>query len=183
MKKKTFFNVVLILFVLSFFVTPLGMESKIFLIRLFSASPQMHTQTTDTIDFDWMLKKKDNTQFNFDKSKGHVVFVNFWSSWRLTSIAELKSVQGLYNDYKDKVDFYIITNELPKPVDSLKADRNFNFKETYLIIGEKMPFDAEEIPSGYIIDKKGRVVADSKKVTNWNSEEVRSLLDKLIAEQ
>lgn len=182
MKKKTFFNLVLILFVLSFFVTPLGRESKIMLIRLFAASPEMYTEVRDTIDFDWMLKKKDNTQFNFEKSKGRVVFVNFWSSWRLTSVAELRSVQSLYDDYKDKIDFYIITNELPEPVDSLKAARDFTFKETYLIIGEKMPFDSEKIPSGYIIDKEGHVVADSKRVTNWNSDEVRNLLDKLIAE-
>lgn len=182
MKKKTIFNLVIILFVLSFFVTPLGRESKIFLIRLFAATPDIHTESGKVIDFDWMLKEKDNTQFNFEKSKGKVVFVNFWSSWRLTSVAELKSVEKLYKDYSDKVDFYVITNELPKPVDSLKQARGYDFKETYLIIGEKMPFDAERVPSGYIINKKGEVVAESDRVTDWNSEKVRSLLDKLLAE-
>ncbi|GLB52232.1 hypothetical protein NBRC110019_12710 [Neptunitalea chrysea] len=182
MKKKTFFNLVLILFILSFFVTPLGRESKIFLIRTFATSPDIMNPSTQNIDFDWKLKEKDNTQFNFKKSKGKVVFVNFWSSWRLTSVAELKSVQALYDDYKDKVDFYIITNELPEPVDSLKQARGYTFKETYLIIGEKMPFDSEKIPSGYIIDKNGNLAASSQKGTDWNSKKVRTLLDKLLAE-
>ncbi|GLB50491.1 TlpA family protein disulfide reductase [Neptunitalea lumnitzerae] len=183
MKKKTFFNLVLILFVLSFFVTPLGRESKIILIRLFSGAPEIVETPKEKIDFDWVLKEKDNTQFNFKKSEGRVTFVNFWSSWRLTSVAELKTVQQLYDDYKDQVDFYIITNEIPKPVDSLKEARGYTFKETYLIIGEKMPFNAEIIPSGYIIDKNGYVAAESSKVTDWNTTKVRTLLDKLISEK
>lgn len=182
MKKKTFFNLLIILFILSFFVTPVGRESKIFLIRIFAKSPDINTQSEQKIDFDWKLKEKDNSQFNFEQSNGNVVFVNFWASWRTTSVAELKSVEQLYDDYKDKVDFYIITNELPRPVDSLKTARDFHFKETYLIMGEKMPFDATIVPSGYIIDKKGTVVASSEGVTKWNSEEVRELLDTLVAE-
>ncbi|SFU38653.1 AhpC/TSA family protein [Pustulibacterium marinum] len=182
MKKKTFLNLLLILFVLSFFVTPLGRESKILLIRAFAKSPDIQPNSTEKVDFDWKLKEKDNTQYNFEKSKGNVVFVNFWATWRLTSIAELKNTEALYDDYKDKVDFYIITNELPQPVDSLKQARNYHFQESYLIMNEKMPFDAEVVPSGYIIDKKGNVVAKSEGTTNWNTEEVRNLLDKLIAE-
>lgn len=41
----------------------------------------------------------------------------------------------------------------------MMAKRGFDFNVTYLIIGEKMPFDPEVIPSGYVIDKQGSVVA------------------------
>ena len=37
MKKKTIWNLFLILFIISFFVTPLGYESKILLQRIFAA--------------------------------------------------------------------------------------------------------------------------------------------------
>ncbi|CEN48142.1 Thioredoxin, putative (fragment) [Capnocytophaga canimorsus] len=89
-------------------------------------------------------------------------------------------VQKLYNDYKDKMDFYIITNELPEPVETLMEKRGFDFQVTYLILGEKMPFDAEVIPSGYLIDKGGKVVARSERNARWNSQEVRQLIEQLL---
>ncbi|MDO5607417.1 MAG: TlpA disulfide reductase family protein [Capnocytophaga sp.] len=178
MKRKTFFNLLLIAFVLSFFVTPLGYESKIVLQRLFADQLTILPDNEQySIDYDWKLKDRDNTQFNFSQSEGKPVIVYFWSSWRITSIADLAGIQSLYDAYKDTVDFYIITNELPEPVEELMRKRGYDFKVTYLIIGEKMPFDAEKIPSGYIIDKQGKVRATSERTARWDSEKVRQLLD------
>ena len=182
MKPKTILNLALILFVLSFFVTPLGYESKILLQRIFASSVEILPENEQyKIDFDWKLKDRNNKEFNFSQSKGSKpVVVYFWSSWRITSVADLAGIQKLYNDYKDKVDFYIITNELPEPVEELMNKRGYDFRVTYLIIGEKMPFDAEKIPSGYIIDKQGIVKAKSDRISRWNSDAVRQLLDDLV---
>lgn len=181
MKRRTFFNLLGILLVLSFFVTPLGYESKVLLQRIFADSVRLLPQQEQfSVDFDWKLKDAANNVFNFNRSEGKPVFVYFWSSWRVTSVADLYGVQALYQDYKDKVDFYIITNELPEPVQTLMQKRGFDFQETYLIIGEKMPFDAEVIPSGYLIDKTGKVVACSQRNAQWNSPKVRQLIEQLL---
>ncbi len=132
MKRRTFWNLLLILFVISFFVTPLGYESKILLQRIFASSVDIIPENqARTIDFDWQLKDRDNKQFNFLQTKGKKpAFVYFFSSWRGISIADLYAVEKLYDTYKDKVDFYIITNELPTPVDEMMQKRNFHFKVT-----------------------------------------------------
>lgn len=182
MKLKTVLNLSLILLVLSFFVTPLGYESKIILQRIFAASVDILPKNEQyKIDFDWKLKDRNNAEFNFSQSEGkRPVFVYFWSSWRVTSVADLAGIQKLYNDYNGKADFYIITNELPEPVEELMQRRGYDFKVTYLIIGEKMPFDPEKIPSGYIIDKQGFVRAKSERIARWNSDSVRELLNSLL---
>ncbi len=182
MKLKTVLNLSLILLVLSFFVTPLGYESKIILQQIFAASVDILPKNEQyKIDFDWKLKDRNNAEFNFSQSEGkRPVFVYFWSSWRVTSVADLAGIQKLYNDYNGKVDFYIITNELPEPVEELMQRRGYDFKVTYLIIGEKMPFDPEKIPSGYIIDKQGFVRAKSERIARWNSDSVRELLNSLL---
>lgn len=181
MKKRTFFNLLLFAFVLSFFFTPLGYEGKILLQRIFASSVEILPENEQiTIDEDWVLKDRNNVQFNFNQSKGRVKFVYFWSSWRAMSVADLSGIQKLYTDYHKQVDFYIITNELPEEPEQLQRDRKYNFKITYLIIGEKMPFDAERIPSGYIIDKQGKVVAKGEGNRRWNSDKVRELLNELV---
>lgn len=183
MKGKTIKNILLILFILSFFVTPIGHYAKIGLNRLFSFSPDIEETTVEgAIDYDWKLKDPEWNFFNFKGSKGKVVFVNFWASWVLPCEAELYSIESLYKKYGDRVDFYIITNEEREPVETFMQEKRFDFPVTYLIIGEKMPFDATIVPSSYIINKKGQVVVEQKKIANWNTSKVHNLLDRLLEE-
>ena len=165
MKKRTILNLLLILFVLSFFVTPLGYESKILLQRIFAGSVDIiPADKARKIDFDWQLKDRNNVQFNYSQTEGKKPsFVYFFSSWREISVANLYAVEKLY-----------------EPVDEMMQKRNFHFKVTYLIIeAPKKPFDPDKIPAGYIVDKNGYVRAQKDGIARWNSDAVHQLLDSL----
>lgn len=182
--KKTILNIVLILVVLSFFVTPMGHYGKILLNRMFSFSPSLieETERKEITDYDWKLKDADWNFFNFERSRGNVVFINLWASWKLPSEAELGSVQELYDKYKGKMDFYIITNENRPPVEEFMEKHGFTFPVTYLIIGEKMPIDASKVPSSYLVDKSGNIVIHEEGIADWSTNKVYKLLDGLITE-
>ena len=99
----------------------------------------------------------------------------------MPSEAELKSVQALYEDYGDKVDFYIITNENKPPVETFMEKNDFNFPVTYLIIGDKSSVKVpEKTPYSYIIDKEGAIVIEKEGIADWNTSKVRGLLDDLL---
>lgn len=181
--KKTILNIAVMLFILSFFVTPMGHYGKILLNRIFSFSPSVIEEANreKIADYDWKLKDAEWNFFNFDKSEGNVVFINLWASWRLPCEAELASIQKMYDRYKGKMDFYIITNENRPPVEEFMAKQGFTFPVTYLIIGEKTPINPDEVPSSYLIDKSGNIVIYKQKIADWNTSKVYSLLDNLIA--
>ncbi len=184
-KKKTVLNIVVILFILSFFVTPLGHYGKLFLNRIFSFSPYVVAEANrkKITDYDWCLKDADWNFFNFQKSQGRVILVNFWASWRLPSEAELSSIQKLYDTYKDKMDFYIITNEDRPPVEEFIAEQGFTFPVTYLIIGDKSAVKIpEKPPYSYLIDKDGYIVVEQDGIANWNTATVKKIVDDLLAE-
>ncbi len=180
--KKTVFNVLLIAFVLSFFLTPLGHFGKIFLNRLFATTPEIIDVSSrqQLQSYNWKLKDANWDFFNFDKSQGKVVFINFWASWRLPCEAELKGIQEIYDAYKDRVDFYIITNEERPPVEEFMRLKKFTFPVTYLIIGEPAPIEVLEPPAGYIIDKKGFIVVKEEDIADWDSSKIRGLLNELV---
>lgn len=182
--KKTVLNILLFAFILSFFVTPLGDYSKVWLNRIFSFSPSVTEEANRNMitDYDWKLKDAEWNVFNFKKSKGEVVFINFWTSWTLPCEAELESIQKVYDLYKDEVDFYIITNEERAPAEEFIQKNEFTFPITYLYIGEKMPITETQAPMSYLIDKKGTIVIHKEGIANWNTSKVHQLLDKLIAE-
>lgn len=183
-RKRTLINLLLMAVVLSFFVTPLGHFSKVALMRLFAFTPKvLAEEQRETIKtYDWKLKDASWNFFNFNRSAGKVVLVNFWASWRLPSLPELQSIQKLYDDYGKRVDFYIITDENREPVEIFMEENHFNFPVTYLIIGEPAPVAVNEPPRTYLIDKYGSIVIQQKGIANWNSKEVRQLLDQLLGE-
>ena len=150
-RKKTVLNILLIAFVLSFFVTPLGYHGKILLNRLFAG-----------------------------RSKGKVVFINFWASWRLPSAAELKSVQNLHELFKDQVDFYIITDEEQDPVREFMEENDLYFPVTYLVIGDRAPLPILEPPGTYILDKEGKIAVKKEGIADWDNKDVQQLLENLL---
>ncbi len=184
MKKQTVYTLAIIAIVLSFFVTPLGDYSKLLLNRWFATAPTViPTENRANISsYDWRLKDADWDFFNFEKSKGKVVFVTFWRSWHLPSKAQLKDVQELYNSYGGKVDFYIITNEERAPVDLFMEKAGYTFPVTYQIVGDPSPMILLPPPGTYIIDKKGRIAVHQTAISDWSNNKVRELLDTLILE-
>ncbi|MEM9143431.1 MAG: TlpA disulfide reductase family protein [Bacteroidota bacterium] len=182
MKKKTIRTLLLIAVVLAFFITPLGYHSKVWLNRLFSKNPeQIPLHERDKLpDYSWKLKDAQWDFFNFDRSTGKVIFINFWASWKLPSAAELEDIQTLYDTYGNRVDFYIITNEERPPVEEFMIKNKFTFPVTYLIIGERAPMEIMDPPATYIIDRDGYIVVREDDIRDWDNTEIHTLLGALL---
>lgn len=184
MKRQTVFTLLVIAFVLSFFVTPLGDYSKILLNRWLATAPTIISKDNrgKIASHDWVLKDDQWRLFNFEKDQGKVVFISFWTSWNIQSKAQLKDVQKLYDHYGSQVAFYIITNEERPPVEEFMAKNDYTFPVTYQIIGEPSPIGLLKPPGSYILDKNGGIVVHQTAITDWDNEKVHALLDALIAE-
>lgn len=128
----------------------------------------------------WKLKSDDHKILNFNDTKNKVVFVNFWATWCPPCIAEMPSLQLLYNDYKDKVEFLFITNDDFKTVDKFKTKKEFTFKVYRPLDQPPTELVTGSIPRTFIINKSGEIVVDESGAVDWNSEKVRNQLDELL---
>lgn len=178
MKRSTVLTLIAIAIVLSFFVTPVGYWSKIWLMQLFSGKPDivLEEDRKQIKTYDWKLKDADWNFFNFNRTEGRVALIHFWASWHLPSVSELADIQLLYDEFQNEVDFYVVTNEEREPVEEFLSKNKFTFPITYRIVGEPSPLEIPEPSGTYIISKNGYIVVSSTNKKDWYNSGMVSLL-------
>lgn len=134
-------------------------------------------------DYKWGLKDDNGNVFHFEDARGKVVFLNFWATWCPPCIAEMPSMQTLYNDYKDQVEFIFVSNETSPLVNRFLKEKGYSFKVYIPVTDYPDAFEVSSIPRTFLIDKKGRIIIDKTGVANWNSETVRKTIDALLKEE
>jgi thiol-disulfide isomerase/thioredoxin len=161
-----------------------GMPIKVFFNRMIAFSPSEVDETERAVlnEYNWKLTTLDKKPVNFAQSEGKVIVVNLWATWCPPCVAEMPSMQKLYESYGDRVDFYFVTSEaIEKPLKFIqKNDYSFPVYRESQATPEVLR--SRSIPATYVISKDGTIVIDEKGVANWNSEKVHQVLDGLLAE-
>ncbi|EDP69954.1 Thioredoxin-like protein [Flavobacteriales bacterium ALC-1] len=128
----------------------------------------------------WKLISDNNSTLTFNDTKGKVVFVNFWATWCPPCIAEMPSLQALYNDYNDKVQFLFVTNDDFKTIEEFKTKKEFDFEVFIPLNDTPNQLVTRSIPRTFIINKKGEIVVDESGALDWNSKKVRAQIEELL---
>jgi len=94
--------------------------------------------------------------------KGKVVFINFWATWCPPCLAELPSINALYQKAKNNPDIVFLTIDIDN---NLRKSTQFlqNKGYTFSVYGgspNQVPDKLYEngIPTTLVIDKKGNIV-------------------------
>ncbi len=182
--KKQITNGLLVIGILLFLFTPLGFKAKVFVSRLLSTSAAtLKAEMQVPLDtYQWKLTDMENQLFDFEAQQGKVVLVNFWATWCPPCVAEMPSMQKLYDDYGDKVTFMFVTSDDFHKVAGFLENKDYNLPVYYPKSEAPKVLSSKLLPTTYIIDKKGKIMVAETGASNWNSEKTRQLLDKLLKE-
>jgi len=132
--------------------------------------------------FTWPLRTLDGKEVRLSEFKGKVLFVNLWATWCGSCIAEMPSLQRLYDSLKDEpIAFLMITNESAKTVRRFVNSEGFT-APVYLT-GGRIPsvFQTGFIPATFILDGEGRIRFRHIGMARWDDESnvqfLRGLMD------
>jgi thiol-disulfide isomerase/thioredoxin len=150
-------------------------------MALISPHVETRSERRKISDFNYKLESLDAKPYNLTQSEYKVTIVSFWATWCPPCIAELPSLNNLYKDYKDKVEFVFISNEKPSVLKNFLKENEYNFP-VYIPVGEAQDiyFKPRTIPRTLLIDRNSRVVIIQESARNWNSDKIRGILDKLV---
>ncbi|MGB5530938.1 MAG: TlpA disulfide reductase family protein [Ignavibacteriaceae bacterium] len=122
----------------------------------------------------------DGEQKKLGDFKDSVVFLNIWATWCPPCLEEMPSIQRLYNKVSSTdIAFILISPEKEEVIKNYLDKEGYTF-DVYLLKDE-LPkvFYSGQVPTTYLIDKKGNIVLTHIGYAIWDDESVVRFLEEL----
>jgi thiol-disulfide isomerase/thioredoxin len=180
--KKTIQNIAFIAFLALLLFSPMGTFVKVKISRLLAFSPKTieATDQKKLSTYQWQLLDKNGKTVSLEEYKGKIIFVNFWATWCPPCIAEMPSMQRLYDDYQDKIVFLFVTTDSFEKANSFLAKENLNLPIFQPVSNPPLEMESSTIPATYLVDQESNVVVAKIGAADWNSDSFREKLDALL---
>lgn len=182
--KPQFKNMLLIGVFLLLLLTPLGKTLKLEILQLISTSPSVVNIENQQVltNYSGTISDENGTIIPFESFRNKIVIIGFWATWCPSCIAEMPSLQKLYNDYKNDVSFVLITNEETEKVRKFMLKKNYDLPVFYNERNLPNELFSKSIPATFLISSEGKIIIKKIGTANWNSHKVRETLDNLLAQ-
>ena len=124
--------------------------------------------------YDFTLDQLDGETLNFQDLKGKVVFINFWATWCAPCVAEMPSINSLYEIYEDnpEVVFVMINTESKEDkVRKFMKKKKFSFP-IYFPNASMIPrvYESKGIPTTFVLDKEGYIAYKKVGMANYDAD-------------
>lgn len=143
-----------------------------------------NTQLNTDNSFSFSMVDANGKTLNLEELKGKVVFINFWATWCAPCIAEMPSIQKLYDKVKTDKDIVILTVEIDgKSEKALKFMQNKNLTLPVYFPQSAIPteFLKGSIPTTIILDKKGNMAHKTIGMADYSGQDIIDFLNELKA--
>jgi thiol-disulfide isomerase/thioredoxin len=184
LKKSHINNIITIIFIAVLIIPQTRKPIQVTLnsiVALFGPSVNSEKNANKLSEYQWQLLDQQGDPFNFESAKGNVVFVNLWATWCPPCIAEMPSMNKLYQDYSKEVIFLFVTNEDMSRVQNFLVQKELDLPVFNSVTEPPKDLASKSLPTTYVIGKDSKIYVDKVGAANWNSDGVRKLLDELIA--
>jgi thiol-disulfide isomerase/thioredoxin len=133
---------------------------------------------------DFIAVRLDGTQTRLSGLRGKAVFLNFWATWCPPCLAEMPSIEALYQRFRGK-DLEFLAVDIQEDKDEVAAfmkEHGLTFPAALDSTGRiSAEYGIRGIPATFIIDRDGGIIAAVVGSRDWNTAEVVTALETLIA--
>ena len=138
---------------------------------------------TEIVDFE--LQDLSGATRRLSDFRGKVVFLNFWATWCGPCRFEMPSMEKLYRRLKDEGLEILAVNlqEDRSSVEQFVDEYGLSFPVLLDTTGRiGATYGARSIPTTYIVDREGFVIAGTIGTREWDTEEYTRFFEKLLAD-
>ncbi|MFT4733453.1 MAG: thiol-disulfide isomerase/thioredoxin [Algoriphagus sp.] len=177
--KKNWGNMLLVVLFIMILIPQTGTPLKVFINRLLAFSPGIEAKDDRKIlqNYNWLLRDMQGFTINLRDYKGKKVIINFWATWCPPCIAEMPSMQALYDDFGEETVFLFVTDDDKSPVEKFTTRHSYTFPIYQSISQRPKALEGNTLPTTFLVDENGSILIHKVGSANWNSEDVRALLE------
>ena len=141
--------------------------------------PEIPVETR--VNLNWNLKTLSGTQINLENEyEDKVIFINFWATWCPPCIAEMPSIEKLYQKFKDRIGFACISNESLSTIKEYKTRNRYSFTMYQSKMDIPKEFNLTIIPATFIISRDRIIAFKHEGPADWSHQKVIEYLEALI---
>ncbi len=158
------------------------MKLGLFEPKLEKVEPTIQPKSEANYTFEMVYA--DGKAINMEDLKGKVVFMNFWATWCPPCIAEMPSIQKLYDKVKDDKDIIILTVEVEGKRDKVAKfmeRKNLSLPVVYPNSTIPTEFFNGSLPTTVILDKKGNIAHTTMGMADYSGQDIVDFLNELKA--
>ncbi len=136
--------------------------------------------TGTKMHYDWTVQDLQDRPFDLAETRGKVLFLNFWATWCPPCVAEMPSIQRLYEELQGgEVAFAAVSSEEADAVRRFVEENDYTFP--VYVAPDSIPrkLRPRAIPTTYIVRPDGMVVVKHVGSVEWDSPQVMEFLRKL----
>lgn len=132
---------------------------------------------------DLAYRTLDGDLHHISESKGKVVFLDLWGTWCIQCVAEMPTVQALYDHYRHDPDVqFLIVSRLDSPAMVRAYAARNHFVLPFYVTHDKDVPDAMylmQYPATFIYARDGSIAAQHAGGANWDDPSVISFINQL----
>ncbi len=141
-----------------------------------------NTQPKTEANYQFEMIDADGKITTMEDLKGKVVFLNFWATWCGPCIAEMPTIQKLYDKFKDDKDVVILTVEVENKKEKAKnfmTSKNLTLPIVFPNSTIPKEFFDYALPTTIILDKQGNIAHTTLGMADYSGQEVVDFLNEL----
>jgi thiol-disulfide isomerase/thioredoxin len=139
------------------------------------------TKYEDTFDYNFTIRDQEGKVVDVNQFKGKVIFLNLWATWCGPCVAEMPSIQSLYEKMdKEKIVFIVMDwFEEPGKVSKFIKRKEFTFPVYHVNGDVPAQLNVPSIPTTFIISPQGKIVTKKSGSANYDTEKFKKFLEDL----
>jgi thiol-disulfide isomerase/thioredoxin len=159
---------------------------KFFQHRIAAREHAPHLQFHPEPATDLVFRALDGQPQHLLPTNNQVVFLDLWGTWCIQCVAEMPTVQTLYNHYRNDPQVrFLIVSRLDTPASVRRyAHRNHLDLPFYVTRDDDIPasMHLNQFPATFIYSRDGRLVSKHTGAANWSAPSVIAFIDRLKAQ-
>ena len=171
-----FYGIIILLLIPSTRMTLVTFVKKATLIAPLKINAPDNSKLKDS-DYRWYMQSNEGENINLEQFKGELIFLNFWATWCPPCLAEMPSIQSLYEEYGEKIRFIIVSRESPEVIYEFVKTNGYTFPVYSQSVSEPEIFQSQSIPTSYLISPSGNIILKKKGAAKWDSKKIKDLID------